>query len=202
MSTQCAYVFGRGNRRGKRCEVHTKHKWCTDHKTTAQAKGGTKAAALQADPILGSGAGGNAPTTPPEKLNSSVYAITINRNKTLNQLSDGEKRKFREFIEYVCDQEQGLYDYVHDSTTDDPRENIREVICEHFFEAGSLNGLVHAHIYLSIVHTGHIRLLVEDIRALARRVFGESIWVQVSATSDPAVAYRNYIRKGTGKVSL
>jgi hypothetical protein len=85
---------------------------------------------------------------------------------------------------------------------DDPRDNVRELKCEHYFESGSVGGLVHAHIWLSITHVGHIRIELDDLRDLARRVFGEKIHIYVQASSSPEVAYRNYIRKHQGAMAM
>ncbi len=199
---QCSFVINRGAKKGSQCSKRTRGQYCYKHSTSVAARGVDKAAGVANDPIFQGPAAQKADVAAPEKLKSSVYAITLNSNKPYDSMSDSDKQRFKQFVDWVCDENGGLYDYISDSTSDDPRENIKEVICEHYFESGSKLGLVHAHVYLSLVHTGHMRILLDDLRALAKKVFGEKIFIGVIASSNPDVAYRTYIRKNTGRVDL
>jgi hypothetical protein len=198
----CAYHYYKGAKKNTRCTTHTRGQYCHKHAGCAAVTGVDKSAAVANDPVFQAAAPAPKSDAGPEKLNSSVYAITINRNKTLDKMSEADKLQFKNFVDYLCDEGQGLYDFIEDSTADDPRSNIKELVVEHYFESGSKLGLVHAHAYLSIVHTGHMRLLIDDMRALAKKTFGENLHINVMASSNSEVAYRNYIRKGGAKIEL
>lgn len=198
---QCSFVINRGAKKGTQCSTTTKGQYCYKHKDSVAARGVDKAAGVANDPIFHKPAE-VAKEEPTVKLKSSVFAITINSNKAYETMSEADKLKFKQFVDWVCDENGGLYDYIHDSTSDDPRENIKELVCEHYFESGTKLGKVHAHVYLSLVHTGHMRILLDDLRCLALKVFGERIFIGIIPSSSPEVAWRNYIRKGDGKVDL
>jgi hypothetical protein len=195
----CAYHYYKGAKKGTRCTTHTRGQYCHRHAGCAAATGVDKSAAVANDPVFQAAA--PSPKSE-EKLSSSVYAITINSNTAHDKMSEDDKVKFKHFVDYFCDQGQGMFDFLEDSTADDPHENIKEIVCEHFYESGSKLGLVHAHVYLSIVHTGHYRILLDDLRALGKQVFGQRIFIGVMASSDPNTAWRNYLRKNTGKIEL
>lgn len=195
----CQYLYYKGKLKGKRCETRTKGKYCYRHKDCAAANPeNNKSNQLKNDPVFNSGSDGKEP----EKLYSSVFLLTINRNRTLENMSQDEKIQFRKFVDFILERENLVKDFINDATCDDPNETIESIQIERYFEQGPLNHLVHAHAYINIQHRGHISLNVADIRALSRKIFPENIYINVMVTSDPSVGYRNYIRKSAGKIEI
>lgn len=198
---RCGYLHYKGKNRGKPCERMTKEERCHKHKNCSTDKSVNKDGTnrLADDPVFADLA--PAKNAGP-KVKSSVFLVTFNRNKTLESMSDEDKKKFRDYIDFVMSKENLLTHYLKDTNGADLNAVIRNIDVERSFELSHDAGLLHAHVYINIQHNGHLTLNIPDMRALARKIFGENIHINVQATSDPTIGYLNYTRKTGTAVEL
>lgn len=194
----CQYLYYKGKLKGKRCETRTKGKYCYRHKDCAAANPeNNKSNQLKNDPVFG------ADHLPAQsKLKSTIYLLTINSNKSLENMSNADKETFKKFVDFILDRDNLIKDYIHDATCDNPEETIESIEVERYFEIGNVSKLLHMHAYINIQHHGHLSLNITDIRALARKIFNENLHINVMATSDPSIGYKNYARKNQYKIDL
>ena len=192
---RCKHVIWRGDKKGQQCERMTLNTYCYKHKDSIAASGKKEksAQALVSDPVFGHPEEQKQVRSP--NVKSSVYLVTINLNKAINNLTSADKQKFKDFIEYVFDRNTLLTDYLRDSNGHDPSDVIESLDIEYHFEVGGTAGRLHAHAYINLQHRGHFTLNVSDIRALGRKVFNDNLHVNVQVTSDPTIRYKNYTRK-------
>ena len=110
-------------------------------------------------------------------------------------MSTEEKKKFLDFVQFTFDKDR-IFDFISDrASPDDSRKNIRDVVVEYAFETGEEKGLLHAHILVSVKHQGFLTLRVNDIRALARKIFGHNLYISAPVTSDSTSSWLAYINK-------
>jgi len=196
---RCSHIFWRGKERGQQCSRMTKgqkchkHKGCQDDSVAANEK----VAKLQSDEVFGSNNEDQA--IPKGKLKSSIYLITINSNKTLESMSSAEKKQFKDFVEFVFSQDNLKDNYIVDNHGLDVNGIIESFELESHFEVSPKTNRIHCHIYINIQHRGHISFRIDDIRALAAKIFPDKIYISFSVSSDPTIAMKNYTRKMSGQ---
>ena len=135
-----------------------------------------------------------------KKPRSSVCAVTINLNKPYDGLSADEKARFKQFADYLFDK-RNIVKYLTDQTNpSDPKKNIDNLQLDYNFEVGRLHGLLHLHGLIRIQHHGFYRLRLNDIREVARRMFGHAIHLNAPVSGDPIAAWQAYMKKGVHSV--
>lgn len=197
MSKVCEYVYTRGKRAGRQCDVCPKSgNLCNEHKDRKVKK----VANLENDEVFGQSV-----KAPREKApKSSVWTITCVLNTPFDKLGEKDKKNFKNFIEFTFDKSR-ILDYISDQASpDDSARNIVEIECDHAFELAPNTGLVHSHALLSVKHHGFIRLRLNDIRAVAHKIFNKNLYINAPVSNDYQSAYRAYMMKNQGpnKVSL
>ena len=150
---------------------------------------------LNNDPIFNEGISKNITKSAADKVKSSVYLLTINTNKALENLDDLYKTQFKTFVEFLLNKDNLIDNYIIENHGEDPRSIIESVQIEHHYEISPKTNRLHAHGYINIQHNGHIKLNLEDMRALAKKIFNENIYINCSVSSDPSIAMLNYTRK-------
>jgi hypothetical protein len=208
---QCQYKFWRGDNKGQQCPRMTKSSRCYKHKDchdSLTTQNNDKVEKMQKDEVFGDDAAAlqQHDTQLPRskgKVKSSVYLITINSNKTLESLNKNEKKQFKDYVDFIF-AEQNLKDnYIIDNHGDDINDIIESIDIEHHFEISPVTNRLHCHAYINIQHHGHISFKINDIRALAAKIFKDKIYINLSVSSDPTIAIKNYTRKmNENKVEL
>ena len=195
---RCNHVFWKGKDRGQQCPRMTKGQKCHKHKECQDesVEKEEKAAKLQTDDVFGNDEQTEAHKG---KLRSSIYLITINSNKTLESLSIAEKKRFKDFVDFVFTDENLKENYIVDNNGMDVNEITESLEIEYHFEVSPKNNRLHCHIYINIQHRGHISFRIDEIRGLANKVFPDKIYISFSVSSDPTIAMKNYTRKMTGQ---
>lgn len=90
------------------------------------------------------------------------------------------KQKYKKFIEFVLAKDN-FVKYLTDFTANDPGENIQEIKTEYYHEIAPSTRYLHTHAIVNIVHTGHYKYLVEDLRAFCEKVFGKRFHINLQA---------------------
>jgi hypothetical protein len=194
----CQYTFLRGKKAGQKCtkRLYEGKKFCYKHSKTLVAKAnvnGTTTNDIACDEVFGEPAIVPQPVAP--RARSSVWTITINSNSALDTMATSTKKKFKKLIEYIFDQRR-VYDFITDKNSpDDSRKNIISTDIDYTYERGPTNGFLHSHILLRIKHNGFLQLCINDIRALALKIFGKAVHIHAPVTYDAVEAYRAYIHK-------
>lgn len=197
---RCDYRYYRGKNRGQQCEIQTRAGRCHKHRkcietAASEAEKGTK---LQNDEVFGNS--NVAPDIQPKgKVKSSIYLVTVNTNKTLESLSASEKKQFKDFIGFIFDKQNLIDNYIIDNYGQAMADILESIEVEYHFEISPQNNRLHCHAYVAVEHYGHIRLNIDDMRALAKKIFPTNIYINATATSDKTVAMKNYTRKNNGE---
>lgn len=210
----CNYRFVKGAKAGVQCDQPGRYNGkCCRHKTKipgshavnvssmVEEKKANNTEKLKEDEIFNDMVQEKQPDEPKHK--SSVWRFTINSNTDYDKMTKDDKLRFRRFMEYVFD-ENGIFDFLADlNSINDSRANVDEMNIEYYFENSSKN-LLHAHGILRIKHHGCFRLKLNEIRNLARTVFGKNIHIDAPVSSDYDTAWEEYIKKHgvAGKLTL
>lgn len=207
----CKYVYAVGKYAGKQCDIRPgSGDFCYKHKAIAAKTAARKVAteAIAADPIFGGKQGQVAAAGPKKRF--SVFNCTINSQKNYSTMSDEEKTRFRDFVDWLFDPSGSTALKFMTDQKAPPGEsgqllpgrgNIVEAKAEHYFEVGDL-GKLHAHGQIQVVHTGHITFHANRVRAAAKKILGYTIHWDCQATSDHARAYSEYMRKKVAAVKI
>ena len=211
----CSYIYAKGKQKGQRCTVipHKGKSYCCNHKGSEQAKYGKprndviehkkdmNAECLAEDEVF---SGENTVRAANSTPKSSVWAITVNSNKSLDDLTTDQKKDFRDICNYLFRGETHVLEFVSDRGQRDTRELIDNVESEMYFETSSSDkgGRLHAHCYLRIEHHGNLILRANDLREFYRKTLGYTIHLHCPVSSDQVSQWRAYISKGANKVDL
>lgn len=191
----CKYIFRVGTNAGKQCtRVPRTGEYCYRH---INCRHGTAAATIVNDEVFGT-----ARTAQPAgsaevartNLKSSVYAITIVSNTVFDEMTTADKQKYKKFIDFVF-QRDNCIRYLTDYTADSPADNIVEMRIEYFHEIAAATRYLHTHALVDLVHTGYYKYRVDDLRAVCEKVFAKKFHINVVASADPGIHWKNYIRK-------
>lgn len=126
---------------------------------------------------------------------SSVFNFTINSNSSYSKMTNEDKLRFKNFIDYVFDEDRVL-DFIYDrESPDNPRKNIKRVAIDYYFENSGKN-LLHVHGLVRIKHHGFLRTKLTELRAFARKVFGKNVHIDLKGETDFNTSWENYIKKG------
>jgi hypothetical protein len=134
---------------------------------------------------------------------NSNWNFTINSNSNYGKMTDQDKKLFKNFMNFVFDEDR-ILDYITDKESpSNSRKNIDKVKIDFYYE-NSANNLLHAHGILRIKHHGFIRLRLNDIRQLARKIFGKNIHIDAPVNSDTNTSWENYMKKSgvAGKITI
>ena len=156
---------------------------------------------LTNDPVFKAGA---KPNTPQKKFNFSSFKITINTNKDFSQMTTSDKTKFKHFMEFVFSKER-IPKYLEDAKSpEDSTANIVELVSEYYFEVGEEQHRLHSHGIVKLKHTGFYKLKTEQIRQLAKKIFGDSVYLNIIAGGNSEEAWSQYMKKSSAanKVDL
>lgn len=136
------------------------------------------------------------------KTRSSNWAFTINSNQPFEKMTSDEKRNFKKFIEFIFTRENFVR-YLHDQNSpDDSNKNIVEFTCDYEFEAGDVKRMLHAHALIRILHSGFYNLRLNDIRALAFKIFKKNVHIYAPNIRDPTAAWGEYLAKTRNRVEI
>ena len=119
-------------------------------------------------------------------------------------MTDAEKTKFKNFMEFVFSKEK-VVKYLEDAKNiTDATTNIVDLESEFYFEVGSNQYRLHSHGIIKLKHTGFYKIKTEQIRQLAKKIFGDSIYLNIVASGNSEEAWLAYIKKSSGanKVDL
>ena len=197
MSQKCQHQITRGKNEGKHCTTKPKdgNEYCNKHmKSHAKAAETEKLASegLANDPIFAEKA---VETTKPT-VKSSIWNLTINSNQVFKNMDDTKKQTFKKLIEFVHDPKNLFQHFISDrNSPDNPRANIKDVKTDYAFEVGGQHGLLHAHSYIRILHTGYLQMKLNDMRELFRRKMGKSVNIQAPVSSDSQASWEAYMHK-------
>lgn len=193
----CEYVYPRGKRAGKRCEVVPRQGTrCNRHRETGKPKNIN----VKDDPVFAEPAAAEPASV--VKSRSSIWSMTINSNQVFEKMSVEEKTKFKKFIEYIT-LKNNFFNFITDkSSPDDSTKNIRSFETDYEFEAGTVTGCLHAHILIRVTHNGYLVLRLNDIRALAFKIFKRNLHIHAPVSSDQTSAWSAYLAKTRNKVKL
>ena len=147
---------------------------------------------------------GAKPNTPQKKFNFSSFKITINTNKDFSQMTATDKTKFKHFMEFVFSKEK-VVKYLEDAKSpEDANTNIIDLESEFYFEVGGEQHRLHSHGMIKLKHTGFYKIKTEQIRQLAKKIFGESIYINIVASGNSEEAWSQYMKKSSAanKVDL
>jgi hypothetical protein len=111
------------------------------------------------------------------------------------KISQEEKTKFKEFAQYLFDQDR-LLDFISDRTSPENNvANIERYSSEYQFEIAPKTGFLHLHALVEIQHTGFLRFNVNQLRAYAKNLFGRNLYIHAPISANENVLWRNYIKK-------
>jgi hypothetical protein len=197
---QCKHVNSKGKAEGARCPRKTKAGYCSKHQAYRPRQADApplqpapnRTEALRSDPVFADEMASNS-AAGPDKLKSSVYLLTINRNLSYDNMSTADRLKFKNFVDFLLSRDNFISNYVTD-VSGDAAAVIDSVQIERHFEVGDRSRALHCHAYINIQHHGHISLSISDMKALARKIFNQNLYINVQATRDQGVSYLNYAR--------
>jgi len=197
MSAHCGYVYKSGRHAGEHCEIRPTNgeRFCYKHKKAAEKRSVRvhESDALGSDSVFAAPGATREPAKAAPKRRFSNWMITINSNQDYSKMSADEKKLFKDFIDYTFDR-NNIVKFLTDTTSGN-HDNIVNLMVEHYFEVGPINGRLHMHGLLSVEHTGNFRLEFNRIRDAARRILGRTIHLSAPVSGDQSKAYAQYAQK-------
>ena len=157
---------------------------------------------LKKDPVFASAYELSGHSNAGKKQKSSVWLVTINSNKAYSAMSELDKRKFKQFGDYVMSP-SNFTKFLQDRTSpSNSTQHIDNLDLEHQFEVGAKMDRLHLHGLAKLTHHGFYSLRANAIRDFARKCLGYTINLQSPVSSDATQLWRQYISKSANKVSL
>lgn len=208
----CDYVFVKGLKKGQMCpDIGRYNGRCCKHKrkeakveggqdlkdlaekkTKSRAKAKANTDKLRDDEIFNENVREDKAEEPKER--SSIWNFTVNTNTDYDKMTADDKRKFKKFMSMVFDPDN-IFDFITDlEALDDSKQNVDNVEIDYYFENSSKN-LLHAHGVIKIMHHGFLKLKLNEIRSMAKIVFGKAIHLDAPVSSNHQEVWQNYIAK-------
>ena len=152
-SNKCKHIISIGKNKGNQCSKNGIHAfrgehYCKKHIYDIHSKK-EDIKDINNDPIFNDKVDTNEPAT-----RKSIFNITINTNN----MSDDEKRKFKQVVEYVFHKDN-IIKYLKDMTKpEDATVNLVDLQTDYAFEVGGSLNRLHVHGYVDVTHTGLYQL--------------------------------------------
>lgn len=132
--------------------------------------------------------------TQPERINKSIFMITINCNKTLENLTENQRNRFKVLMEHLFDKGH-IMDFVQ-SPDNDANEHILQIRTDYNFEIGPINRTVHSHSTLEIDHKTMLRLNIPELRKLTNKLMGSACHINIKTPHQiSSKTWERYINK-------
>ena len=194
MSNKCQHIISIGKNKGNQCTKNGIHafgtlKYCKKHYDIHSKKEDIKD--INNDPIFNDKVDTNEPAT-----RKSIFNITVNTNKVYNSMSDDEKKKFKQVVEYVFHKDN-IIKYLKDMTNpEDATVNLVNLQTDYAFEVGGSLNRLHVHGYVDVTHTGIMQLSTHLLRIDLNKYLDTNVHFNVQAQKSPSrIAYEKYIKK-------
>lgn len=225
---QCDYVYLRGVKRGTQCVDPGNYDGrCCKHKyknkdnnlplsilknlsldddlhddPKIRAKENTER--LKSDDILGDQIQSQDTHDNQKTSSSSIWNFTINTNTNYDSMTNEDKKRFKRFMNYVFS-EEGILSFLTDiDNPNDPTANLDEPVKTDYYYENSSKNLLHSHGIIRLVHHGRYKLRYNDIRDIAKVMFGKAIHFNAQVHSDGPDPWEEYMKKCgiAGKITL
>jgi hypothetical protein len=127
------------------------------------------------------------------KINHSVFFITINTNKKLDQAN---RKKFEDSIKWLLGVPK-IYEYITDRNIPGPIDvsKILKLKTKYSIEVGEKLGHVHSHIMVSIDHLLCLQFDQKKIRTFYKNLIGDKVYLNIIPRGRPEKSREEYIFK-------
>ena len=126
---------------------------------------------LKQDPIFNQQV---AEEEPASNQKSSVWKFTVNSNTIYEDMTKGEKTRFKTFMDTVFTPVKIMEFLVDSECPEDPTEDLESIEVDSYFEVGS-KGFLHAHGIIRMIHHGYYTLQLNNIRKYGELKLGKKI---------------------------
>lgn len=200
----CEYIFQRGNNEGKQCTTSANFKvgkkvYCSRHmKSVNNMKKAKNISARGFD--LKQAKKKNKKDS--EKGTWSMFFITINSNKNIENMDSEEKKKFKVFIEWLYNEKKilDLVKCIKDKSKEDCKDLIMDYEIEHYFEVSPKSGnKLHDHAIVRLKHNSLLQIDQMVLRELAKEVYNTNMHIEIAGARDNHKIMQDYIKKGQKK---
>lgn len=191
----CEVVLVRGNRKGQLCGVGTapvcsRHKKMDLKKESRKEKNTNDLNEFVEESVV---------IDPAERIRKSLFAFTINTNKTVDGLTEEEKNKFKKIMKHLFDN-NAIEDFIicRDGA---PcfRENPELIVNKrvgYAFEIGGQFNKLHAHASLEIDHKTLISIDLPQLKELFRQYLGFAPHINIKTPKQiSSITWEKYISK-------
>lgn len=200
MSKQCIRILVAGKNAGTRCskKAYKGAEYCSSCKRTL-AKQAAREELNRDQSRLERFQ--SKPKQRAERINKSVFAITINFQKTPESMDEDQKNKARLLNEYLFDREN-ILDLVECAKNGQPEQcDIINVRIGSHFEIGQNKGRLHIHGLVEIDHRTCLRIIQSDLRAIVNQFFGSRVHLNIQAKpqSNSSHIWERYMAKSANE---
>lgn len=195
----CVHILTRGINKDKQCSRLGKHEgYCKQHYDLINRLNLVKE---RAETELAEFIGGQdvQPVMYDEdRINKSIFMITINTNKRVEDLQDYQKERFKAMMIHLFD-DKNIFDFIQRPDKDGIDEDDFDIIqikLGYNFEVGSAKRCLHAHATIEIDHKTILRLNIPELRSLINRVVDSPCYLDVRTPRQVTSAtWNKYINK-------
>ena len=132
----------------------------------------------------------------PHKKKSTDILLTINLNEKFVDMSVEQKQRFKDWCKYLFD-DKHILDYLTSTTSpESPLDDVDEVDVKWKPEIGPIQGRLHLHAMVAIVHHGFLTFHPNLLREDALDEFGHKVYINAKVSSNQRVKWESYMEKG------
>ena len=132
----------------------------------------------------------------PRKRSTEVFFL-LNLNERFATMSEERKQLFRNFAQQHFEHSYDIILYFHDRLSPDcPLENVDTLRIEWVPRVGPRSGKLFLCALVAIKHHGHFTFRANELREIARDVFGHSIYLSSSISFNKTKKWENYLATG------
>lgn len=196
----CQYIFKQGKKEGKQCttngnyKVGKKHYCCRHMNSINNMKKAKNISARGFDTKQVKAQQKNE-----EKGTWSMFFITINSNKNIENMDDIDKNKFKRFINWLYDDAKilDMVTCLKDKNKDDCKDLINNYEIENYFEVSPKSGnKLHNHSIVRLKHNSMLQIDQELLRSMAKDILGTKMYINIKGSRDNHKIMQDYIKKG------
>ena len=128
----------------------------------------------------------------PRKRSTEVFFL-LNLNERFATMSEERKQMFRDFATNHF-QRYDIMLYFHDrESPENPLENVDALRIEWVPRVGPVSGKLFLCALVAIKHHGHFTFRANDLREIARDIFGHAIYLSSSVSFNKQKKWDNYL---------
>lgn len=139
---------------------------------------------------------GNARPKKEKKPRRSVFMMTINSQKSIDEMSLREKNRFKMLVGYLFD-EDGIYGFIRERDGyPELADNAVSFRDDYSYEIGEKFSKVHMHGVVDIEHNSFIFMDIPALRTFVNEYLGYNSHINVKTPGQNAVVnWENYMNK-------